>query len=255
MSNCQAGNSVSNGETMPPYYDWQGSGTAVVATAIPSDQGGGDDTISWVPIQTCTPCGGGAISTGGQPSITTNASGDYTLNQGVTQVKSTPPPAASASGGGALVPDTPPDIQLHRRDDVTTSGDQCCFTTWTSTIVGAGTQTTAAAPVSGSAAASAGSAVATGLSAAQSSSTSASGGLLPTGASGSVKPTGSLSGSLKPSGSLLSGSNSTNSSGGGNNSAMGMRSHIVGVEGYGRLAVSIGVGLGVVSLLGGALLV
>ncbi|ORX40713.1 hypothetical protein BD324DRAFT_678154 [Kockovaella imperatae] len=285
-SNCQTGSSEANGQTMPPYYSWDGTGIASVASGIPTGQAGASNdgnspSTSWVAVQTCTPCAGGnGSSTGGggdgdaglsSTAISAPAS-DVTQNVGITQVRSSPPISTSnaAAGGGGLV-DTPPDIDLNRRQDldvesqsVTNSGDQCCFTTWTPTVIGGGAAQTSdavgASLTSGGAKItdSAGSLLASGVSAASQGSGS---GILLTGtataASESIHPLISsgisgASGSPRPTGSLMPGP-SSNATGGNvsDGSALGLHDVISGVDGYGRLVLSLSIGLAVVAFMSG----
>lgn len=252
LSACSSGGSVSNGQTAPPLYSWDGTGAATAAmTDGASGNSGGDSagSTTWVAGSTCTPCA--YSSTAQAPaadpssSFSTPPAGE-TQQQGVTQIN-----AAQSSAESAAV-----DQLLDRRDDsTTTSGGQCCWTTYTPSVV-SGSATASGAVATGTAGASAsggGSSAqaTTGLSAAS----TASGGSLAVGAtSGSVSASHAASGSgtaVKASGSLTAGNGTTGGNSTGNSSSWATRVSIVGMDGMVRLAVSVGLAVGLGAVCGG----
>ncbi|RXK35734.1 hypothetical protein M231_07023 [Tremella mesenterica] len=152
LSGCSNGGSVANGQTPPPLYNWDGSGTAVPAgpTPPPSSGNGNGDGSSGTSSSSDGgdngDNGNGGGSSGSQPSTTwiestictcssSSSSSGGTAQVGVTQKSGTT--SSSAPVG---------DLTLNKRIFNKRQDNECCSTTWVvSTITPSSTNSGTAA--------------------------------------------------------------------------------------------------------------
>ena len=274
LRNCKPGGAVSNGQPPPPLHDWYG-------TPAPNDEDDGSSegaaggsssqsaSTTWMPVETCLPCQAPVSATTSASAIPSAKNQTTTEQVGVTQLSNNvaavavPPsstPTSTSSGAKHTTTQTQADDSLNRRaDDEVSSGanddgggetvtknGQCCHTTYTASIVNG----PAAGPTGTS----------SGIGAKSSgkiNGTSLSGTLHVGGTAHSIVPTGSTT---KPSGTAsaggltnLTGNGTVNGTGNatGNNSAGSWKLDIVGLVGYGRVALGMGAAVGFAGVVGG----